>query len=607
MEVGAHGNDDDGVSTRASPGGDGGGYESDPNCISKRKLTEKEEEWRTEILKRTVQGARHFCQTTASRVQEDAPYEVFASRTSREATDDYDLLHSQQWCPPPLEIGKTFEEKVRSQGEVSSDRRVQTVTTPKVVARAALPTAHMCYCCGLHTGTDVQTPNDVFAVGFRLGGHATALRCVVQMAELLEAEDFVEVTRRTACCRMATCLLAQNRITTDHYEGWFWKKDPETGKRRFQLENGTDRKDQGLEISANLVLLRCLAVQDPPVLSNERLEALWRWVVAHSQFIQEREKRFIATAVAVANNPHLFGYEFGEPQSFVNRMAAFPRNYAHSLIFKHVLRSDLNRHKWKSGINKLLEAAMPKPYDVIYALMCEDNWHNQGRPRDAGGRPVHRVARDAPHAKTFNVCYFKKGLQAAIECLVNPEKKDAGLDLYFQDAPSVGSLTTGVGHHPREQRELNKLLTGSRKAGKTRGFGVADFPTCGSRQKTSSAHSAQRYAAVFDAQGTYSLAERDDLLSLFLDFYKDGNTVGRELQKPGDPGSLSKACAVLRPLEIYDPPALALTCLRRVADAPMQPLPKSFRPMGGGKAIRKRNPASAPPNRGSPTSPRHPR
>ncbi len=585
--------------------GEDGGYESDPNCISKRELTAKEQKQRTDILKCTVQGARHFCQTTASRVQEDAPYEVFASRTSRDATVDYDLLHSQQWCPPPLEIGKTFEEKVRSQSEVSSDRRVQTVITPKVVARASLPTAHMCYCCGLHTGTDVQTPNDVFAVGFRLGGHAMALRCVKQMAELLEAEDFVEVTRRTACCRLATCMLAQNRLTTEHYEGWYWSKDPVTGKRRFQLEKGTDRKDQGLEISENLVLLHCLAVQDPPVVSNEQLEALWGWVVAHSQFIQEREKRFIATAVAVANNPHLFGYEFGDPQSFVNRMAAFPRNYAHRLIFKHVLRSDLNRHKWKSGINKLLEAAMPKPYDVIYALMCEDNWHNQDRPRDADGRPVHRVPRDAPHARTFNVCHFKKGLQAAIAVPADPNRTDAGLDLYFQDAPSVGSQTGSLSN-PREQRELNKLLTGSRKAGKTRGFGVADFPTCGSRQKTSSAHPAERYAAVFDAQGTYSLAEREDILSLFLDTYEDGNTVGRELQKAGDPGSLSKACAVIRRIQLYDPPTPAPASLRRVADAPMQALPKSFRPMGGGKAIRKRSLASTPPNRGSPTSPRHP-
>ena len=603
--------DEDGNASGGEGSGEGSGYESDPNCISKRELTAKEQEKRTEILKCTVKRARHFCQTTASRVQEDAPYEVFASRptttTATTTTGGCDPLEdAQQWCPPRLEIGKTFEEAVRSRGEVSSERRVQTVTTPKVVARASLPTAHMCYCCGLHTGTDVQTPNDVFAVGFRLGGHAMALRCVVQMAELLEAEDFVEVTRRTACCRMATCMLAQNRLTTDHYEGWYWSKDAQTGKRRFQLEKGTDRKDQGLEISENLILLHCLAVQDPPVLSNEQLAALWNWVVAHSQFIQEREKRFIATAVAVANNPHLFGYEFGDPQSFVNRMAAFPRNYAHRLIFKHVLRSDLNRHKWKSGVNKLLEAAMPKPYDVIYALMCEDNWHNQDRPRDADGRPIHRVTRGAPYAKTFNVCYFKRGLQAAIACLALPDKRDGGLDLYFQDAPCT-SAHTAVLSNPREQRELNKLLTGSRKTGKTKGFGVADFPTCGSRQKTSSAHPAERYAAVFDAQGTYSLKEREDILTLFLDFHEDGNTVGRELQKPGDPGSLSKACAVLRRLEVYDPPMPAPTSLRRVADAPMQALPKSFRPMGGGKAIRKKkNLAATPPNRGSPASLQHP-
>lgn len=588
---------------------DEGGDEGDPDCISKRELSAEEERFRTVILMCTVQRARHFCQTTASRVQQDAPFDAFASRDMTDMTDDqrrqvgdmYDMLHTQPWCPTPLEIGKTYEEKVRSQSEVPSVRRVQTVTTPKVVARAALPTSQTCFCCGLHTGTDMQTPNDVFAVGFRIGGSAMGIRCVRQMAELLEAEDFAEVTRRTACCRMTTCMLAQNRLTTDHYEGWFWSKDPETGKRRPQLEKGTDRKDQGLEISENLVLLRCLAVQDPPVLTNGQLAALWRWVVAHSQFVQEREKRFIATAMAVANNPHLFGYEFGDPQSFVNRMAAFPRNYAHRLIFRHILRNDLNRHKWKSGINKLLEAAMPKPYDVIYALLCEDNWHHQDRPRDGNGRPVHRVTRGAPHAKLFNVCHFKKMLQSAIA----PDKKGGGLDLYFQEASSVGSETARVGT-PREQRELNKLLTGSRKAGKTKGYGVADFPTCGSRQKTSSAHPAERYAAVFDAQGTYSVKEREDTVSLFLDSYEDGNTVGREVQKPSDPGSLSKACAVIRRVETYDPPAPASTSLRRLTDVAMQALPKGFRPMGGGKAIRKKNLVSAPPSRAFPASLRRP-
>ena len=81
-----------------------------------------------------------------------------------------------------------------------------------MVARASLPTPYMCYCCGKHTGTDVQTPCDVFAVGYRLGGHELAMRCLKEMWELLEAENFTEVTRRTACCKMVSCMLAQNRL-----------------------------------------------------------------------------------------------------------------------------------------------------------------------------------------------------------------------------------------------------------------------------------------------------------------------------------------------------------------------------------------------------------
>ena len=547
--------------------------------IHERELTTDEQRCRSVILKCTVQNAKHFCQTAASRVQEDAPFDVFANQgmtaAEMQACGSLCDMLGHSWNDQAPEYGTTYEEEVRAQAEVPTSRRVQRVVPPKVVARASLPTPYTCYCCGKHAGTDVQTPSDVFAVGYRLGGHELAMRCLKEMAELLEAEDLAEVTRRTACCKVVSCMLAQNRLAAENYEAWIFSV-PVGGVRRPQLEKGTDRKDQGLELSDQMVLLRCLAVQDPPVASREQLFALWRWVVAHSQFVQEREKRFIATALAVANNPHLFGYEFGDPQSFVNRMAAFPRNYAHRILFPHLLRNELNRHKWKSGVNKLLETAMPKPYDAIYALVCEDNWHSQSRPRDADGRPEHRVTKGAKHEKIFNVCHFKRGLTAA----VSTTKKD-GEVLHFQDTASVGSESATIGTQ-REQRELNKLLTGTRKAGKTKGFGVADFPTCGSRQKTSGAHPAERYAAVFDAQGTYSRKEREDIVSLFIDTHEEGNTVGRELQTPQDPGSLSKACAVIRPVQVCDP-AKEPTCFTRFKQIAVHQLTKGMQALGGDK------------------------
>jgi hypothetical protein len=547
-----------------------------------RELTAEEERFRTVLLMTTVRGAKHFCQTTSSRVQQDAPFHAFESdmmadglrAKEREAFKGLCQMLGNSWYSD-TKYASTFEEEVRSKGEADDARRVSDVTAPKVVARSALPTPYMCYCCGKHAGTELQTPSDVYAVGYRLGGHVTALRCVMEMAQLLEAENFEEVTRRTACCRMVSCMLAQNRLEFDHYEGWLWTKDPKTGLRRPQLEKGTDRKGQGLELGDNLILLHCLAVQDPPVLPRSQLEALFRWVIYHSQFIQEREKRFIATAMAVADNPEKFGYRFSDAQSFVNRMAAFPRNYAHRIIFPHLMRKDLTVYKWRSSVIKILETAMPKPYDVIYAIMCEDNWHHQGRPVDSAGRPVHRVTKGAKHAKVFNACHFKKGLRAAVAV-----KKKEGYDLYFQDASSTDT-SSAVADGPREHRELNQLVSGSRKGGKTKGFGTADFPTCGSRQKTSGAHPAERYASVFEAQGGYTAKEADSMVSLFMDKYEDGNQVGFELQKPKEPGSLSKACAVLRPVQIYEPPQ-GTTCLRRAQDVAMKALCRRPIGMGGG-------------------------
>ena len=553
-----------------------------------RELTVEEERFRTIVLRTTVQGAKHFCQTTSSRVQTDAPFDAFApdgfhdmQPNELEALKGLCSLLGNSWYSD-TKYASTYEEDARSKSEADITRRVNAVTPPKVVARSALPTPYMCYCCGKHAGTDLQTPSDVYAVGYRLGGHATAMRCVVEMAQLLEAEDFGEVMRRTTCCKKVSCMLAQNRLTTDHYEGWLWTKDA-NGHRRPQLEKGTDRKDQGLELGDSLILLRCLAVQDPPVATPGQLKALFRWVIYNSQFIQEREKRFIATALAVAENPEKFGYRFSDAQSFVNRMAAFPRNYAHRIIFAHVVRMDLNVYKWKSTMNKVLETAMPKPYDVIYAMMCEDNWHHQGQPRDSDGRPVHRVTKGAKHQKVFNACHFKKGLKAAVA--VN---KKHGYDLFFQDASNTNT-GSAVADGPRDQRELNKLLSGSRKGGKTKGFGVAGMPTCGSRQKTSGAHPVERYAAVFEAQGSYSPKEVNDMVNLFMDKYDDGNTVGFELQNPKEEGSLSKACAVLRPIEVYEPPQ-ASACLRRIKEVAYQALPKTFRPigMGGGRSISKK-------------------
>ena len=520
---------------------------------------------RTIILKSTVQTAKHFCQTTLPRERapaeasvgargadlELAAYGAYdaedggADRAELSGALEMDDLLERTWH---VEYGQTFEEEARVR-DTPSERRVHDVTVPAVVARGSPPNSYTCYSCGKFPGADVQTPSDVFAVGYRVGGPETAIRCVVDMAERLAEGDFSEVIRRTAVCRTVRCMLAQNLLSGDYYEAWV------NSKQRPQLEKGTDRKDQGLTFTDNIIFLRCLAVHRPRVVTDAQLLGLFQWVVMHSQFVQEREKRFIATAMAVAESPVAFGYKFADPQSFVNRMASFPRNYAEHVIFPHILRMDLTEARWTSGANCILETAMPKPYDVVYAFLCEDNWRAQGSPVKSGRR-VHRVIKGAAHAALFTAHGFKRALKASVKA--NPT-----YHLHFADSSATSMAKVGS-ETPREMQKLLKLVSGSHKRGLAAANGVSGMPTCASRQNNSGVHPCSRYLAVFKAQ-RYTDEECDAMIGLFMDKYDDGNTVGFERQTPKDPGSLSKACSVLRPVEHFEPPVVKPPTKRRQA------------------------------------------
>lgn len=503
------------------------------------------------ICKAQVETARHFCETTPSQVQAEAAdpeadvYGVFdqhrqvperAELTSLEA----DMRRALQcaWVP---EYALTYEDEkqVRKQPDWY---KVREVTAPEVVARAVPPTSYTCYCCGECAAADVQTPHDVFTVGYRLGGHETAMRCVAEMAELLVEGKFDEVTRRTAVCRKTQCMLAQNLLSFDNYEAWVISSpDP-----RPQLERGTDRKDQGLLLSENLILLRCLAVQRPMPLTEKQLFALFQWVVKHSQFIQEREKRMIATAMAVADHPHLFLYKFKEPQSFVNRMAAFTRRYAETSIFPHLLRMDLNLFKWRSAMKQLLEQAMPKPPDVVYALLCEDNWrhHHDVCEWVENGRRVHRVKRGAKHAPLFTLNGFLRAIEAAVQA--KPKYV-----LRFEGTAETRTASVGRAAE-RDLQQLERLIAGTPRKHLTIGSGVARMPTCATWQNDSGVFPLERYRSVFLAAGC-DAQECDAMVGLFLEKLPAGNTLGYEMQKPGKADSLSKECTILRPVEHYTP------------------------------------------------------
>lgn len=436
-----------------------------------------------------------------------------------------------------LRFGTTHDEEKRA-GECNNVNYAAAVATPAVVARGTPPTSYPCYCCGVVTGVEVQSPQQVFGVAYAIDGEMAAIASIVDMAKFLEEGNVSEVTRRTSVCHTVGCMLGQGVLNPDSYEAWV------RSDKRPQLEKGTDRKDQGLTLADNVIFLRCLAVQKPKIVTDAQLRALFKWVVAHSQFVQEREKRFIATAMAVAENPTTFGYQFADGQGFVNKMASFTARYLLQIAFPFILRMDLTAARWKSGVNCILETAMPKSYDVVYAYMCEDNWIAQGSPVE-NGRRVHRVVKGAAHATLFQAIGFKDALKAAITA--NPTYA-----MLFAGAAVTNIARTST-HTSRDMKNLTKLVSGKRAT--TVGHGVSGMPTCGARQNNSGVHPIPRYRSIFKADGADD-AECDAMVDLFMQKHDNGNTVGFEKHSPKDPLSLSKACAVLRSVELYVPPTI---------------------------------------------------
>lgn len=444
------------------------------------------------------------------------------------------MLESPWIQEEELNFGQTFEERRRSR-VAEIEQRIGT-KVPPVVARGSPPTQYTCVACGKRAGYDVQTPDDVFQVAYRIGGWELAIKSIKEMAAMLEANNHHGVTERTACCRTAHCMLAQNRLSLENYELWFFSS------QRQQLTVGTDRKDQGLRFGDSIIFLRCLAVQKPPIVTESQLRALWKWVVAHAQFVQEREKNFIATALAVVEGSVLFGYTFSDKESFLNRMATFPRRYFERVVFRHILDTKLSPSRWRSGANRLLETAMPKPADVVYALMCEDNWDKRGRPTNASGRRSHCVDKGSSLATLFT----HQGYEAAIRAAV-----DAHQTYYLSYANTEATTVAGASSKSRrELQELQQTMTGTHKRPYAIAHGKAAPATCASMQKQSGVHPDERYAAIAKADGL-SDEEAAEWIHLFVDHYPNNNSVGFE--KDAKAGQGSKACTVLRPVKEVEP------------------------------------------------------
>ena len=348
------------------------------------------------------------------------------------------------------------------------------------------------------------------------------------------------------------------------------KKTGEVTHARNQLERGTERMDQGVIFSDNILLLRWIFLlkdaEGAPVLSEEEIRALFHWVVLNSRFVQEREMRYIATAMAIVDSS-TFPFKFVDAQSFVDKMSGVPRTYCFKRLLEHIFDTERDTPHWQSWGNRLLETAFPKAADTAYLLVCRENWIAQGRPRK-DGRPHHRVSPDdAALGELFTSSGFQRALEKATT--ENPTYK---LQYASHAGLSQKDLRGAKAKSRDETRALLKAISGSHRSGPMKANGVKGrkcAPTDGARQADANVHTEQRYDGACEGVGLDE-QEKEATLSLVIDRHAMGNSVGKEkLQGANADRTKAKACAVLRPVEVCAPPAVQQIGTKRALAARM--------------------------------------
>lgn len=486
--------------------------------------------------------------------------------------DDFERdMQSEAWYDP--QYATTWEDE-REVKETDMDKRIDSVKAPGVVARGMIDRSkYTCWCCGDRAAHDLQMPTDVFGVAYIKEGPAGAIGALKAFSQGLVKRDYEGVVARTGCCRKFECMIAQGKLTPENYEAWRFshKKDEVTGEiiagPRNQLERGTERMDQGVILSDNILMLRWIFLlkddAGEAVLSRKEIEQLFHWTILNSRFVQEREMRYIATAMAIVESVS-FPFKFADAQSFVDKMSGVPRTYCLKRLLEHIFDTQLDVYHWKSWGNRLLETAFPKAADTAYMLACREWWIAHGRPR-VDDRPAHRVGPDEEELKAlFSGSGFKQALQLAT-------KENPVYELRYVSASNTHhSSVKGAKPATRDEtRALLKAISGSHRCGPMKAKGVKDrkcAPTDGARQADSSVHTEQRYDGACEGLG-FDAGEKAETLALMLDKHKKGNSVGKEkLQGEKADKTKSKACAVLRPVEVYAPPAVQkVTCKRELA------------------------------------------
>ena len=453
------------------------------------------------------------------------------------------------------------------------------VKKPACQSRGSPPHHVKCRQCGKRQGSDLQMPSEVLETSWRansVGWQEAAVGCFVMMAQMLRSGRDEEVVERCAVCNCIDCLLRAGIMRPE----WriFWLDGP----RRPQDERETARKDQVAVLERNIRYMHDFAKKG--ILALLDVQHLMRYVAMNSQFVQEREKKFIATAMAVVENERTFGYRFQDPQRFVNRLANFIHAYMLYVVVPHIMDLSMEDVQWEAHLQKLIDTALPKAADVIYALMVEAN-AEQGlfelepaAPLHDGfdptkhkppfgeyvqkhGRFVHRVGfGNEALMKMFMPDHFFERLQKAVaatphyelEYVSSSRSKFANASNVYE-ALRVSNIVKGERRlRPFEIHVAMRALNGPYECDKritASANGAAGRPTCATWKHETNVHPRLRYHNVWLAFG-YDQIDAEQRVAMMLEYHPECNSVGLEQLRSGKGG---KACYTLRPPQIGIP------------------------------------------------------
>ena len=395
---------------------------------------------------------------------------------------------------------------------------LEVLQQPTCRARSGAASMFTCWQCGSNPGHEFQAPDEVFETAWRSSQEddmgRSAVSAVKEMAMLLRKGHGDTVAGRCCVCNNIDCMLRAGIMTPE------WRAEWLDGTRRPQEERETSRKNQVVRIERNMRLLHNLVKGG--VLDLLDVRQLLMFFARNSQFVHEREKKFIATAMAVAENSHLFGFRFPQPQRFVDRMAAFAHGYVTNVLVSHVFDVALSDAAWEGHLQKLLDTALPKAPDAVFALMVEANAEASGFERDPPeaegvwatvvsqtGRMIHRTSLEVFSPITFyNRLSQCVTASPAYELSFESSKNCNGSNAYA----ALATANKGKFRNYELQLAMQALQGAQREIA----HGVAELPSSSDLQRETNVHPRLRYKNLFLALG-YSDDDAEMRIALLLD------------------------------------------------------------------------------------------